>query len=227
MATPKSLLDVREGRTQTNILAAIAEAQFHDDVSPRQRDLVDRLPISKGAVSNNCSKLVGTELVTQEDKQYYIDETALLSLYREHVDSYLVRESRSEHFQSEVENYNETRTALKRELRDVFIDNDLILSIVSEALVHAKDDTRRQTLRDVFHHTDQIIQHTVAHIVTSNEFEGRDDEHWSQVRPLLMIAASLTHLHDEMDAITEAQPFLNRYFPGTPPETTAMSTTNK
>lgn len=218
MPTPTSLLEAREGRTQTDVLAAIAEAQYHDDVLPRQRDLVDRLPITKGAVSNNCSKLVDSGLVVEVDQTYRIDDEVLLDLYREHVDAYLAREPRSDHFEVEVAAYNETRTTFKRELRELFEGNELILAIVSEALVSAKDDSRYQTLRDVFHHADQIAQQAAAHVVTSDSFDGRDDDHWPQIRTLFLLAVALTRIHEELDALQQAQPFLDSHFPGEPPE---------
>lgn len=218
MPVPTSLLEAREGRTQMDVLAAIGEAQYQDDVQPRQRDLVDRLPISKGAVSNNCAKLVDSGLVVEEERTYRIDEEVLLDLYREHVDAYLAREPRSEHFEVEVAAYNETRTTFKRELRDLIEGNELILAIVTEALVNSKDDSRYQTLREVFHHADLVARQAAAHVVTSEHFEGRDDDHWSELRTLFLLAVAFTRVHEELDALQQAQPLLDRYFPGEPPE---------
>jgi len=92
MPSPATLLTPREGRTQTDILGELARAQFDEGEQLRQRELVDRLPHSKGAVSNNVGKLADTGLVVKTTIGIASTEAALLVLYREHVDMYLARE---------------------------------------------------------------------------------------------------------------------------------------
>lgn len=223
-----SLLDAREGRTQTDIVAGIAKMQFREGKPPRQSDLDDLLPVSKGAISNNCGKLVDTGLVRErDDRRYEIVEAELLSLYREHVDRYLARESASGRFEEEVAAYNETRTATKRGLREMFEDNDLLLDILVAALVDGLDDSRIQTIREVMLHADQLVRSAATHIVTHPDFAGRDDPAWDSVRPLLQLAVALDRVHEGLDALADAHTDVAQYLPGdTPAATIATYFTN-
>lgn len=216
-----SLLDAREGRTQTDIIAGIAKMQFREGQPPRQSDLDDILPVTKGAISNNCQKLVETSLVRKrDDRRYEIVEGELLSLYREHVDRYLARESASDRFDEEVAAYNETRTATKRGLREMFDDNDLLLDVLVAAFVDALDDSRIQTIREVMLHADQIVRSAASHVVTHPAFTGRDDPAWETVRPLLQLAVALDRVHAGLDALTDAHADIAEYFPGDTPAAT-------
>ncbi|RZH68761.1 hypothetical protein [Natrinema altunense] len=216
-----SLLDAREGRTQTDIIAGIAKMQFREGQPPRQSDLDDLLPVTKGAISNNCQKLVETSLVRKrDDRRYEIIEGELLSLYREHVDRYLARESASDRFDDEVAAYNETRTATKRGLREMFEGNDLLLNVLVAALVDALDDSRIQTIREVMLHADQIVRSTANHVVTHPAFTGRDDTAWETVRPLLQLAVALDRVHASLDALADAHADIAEYLPGDTPAAT-------
>lgn len=216
-----SLLDAREGRTQTDIIAAIAKLQFRDGALPRQSDLDELLPVSKGAISNNCRKLVETDLVRETDgRRYEIVEVELLALYREHVDRYLARESESDRFADEVAAYNETRTATKRGLRDMFEGNDLLLDILVAALVDALDDSRIQTVREVMLHADQLVRSAATHVATHPDFEGRDDPAWETVGPLLQIAVALDRVHAGLDALADGHADIAEYLPGDTPAAT-------
>lgn len=223
-----SLLDAREGRTQTDIVAAIAKLQFRDGTAPRQSDLDDLLPVSKGAISNNCRKLVETDLVRETDgRRYEIVEAELLALYREHVDRFLARESESDRFADEVAAYNETRTAAKRGLRDTFEGNDLLLDVLVAALVDALDDSRIQTVREVMLHADQLVRSAATHVVTHPDFAGRDDPAWDSVQPLLQLAVALDRVHEGLDALADAHADVAQYLPGdTPAATIATYFTN-
>ncbi len=216
-----SLLDAREGRTRTDILAAIAELQFREDMRPRQSDLGDILPVSKGAISNNCNKLTKTDLVREtDDRRYEIVESELLALYREHADRYLARESAPNRFANEVAAYNETRTATKRGLREMFADNQLLLDVVVAAFVDAHDDSRIQTVREVMLHADQLVRSTATHVVTHPDFAGRDDDAWETVRPLLQLAVVLNRVHGALGALADAHADIAQYLPGDTPAAT-------
>jgi DNA-binding MarR family transcriptional regulator len=223
-----SLLDAREGRTQTDIVAGIAKMQFREGQPPRQSELDDLLPVTKGAISNNCGKLVETGLVRKRnDRRYEIVEGELLSLYREHVDRYLARESASSRFKEEVTAYNETRTATKRGLREMFEDNDLLLNALVAAFVDALDDSRIQTIREVMLHADQLVRSAGIHIVTHSDFTGRDDPAWDSVRPLLQLAVALDRVHEGLDALADGHADVAQYLPGdTPAATIATYFTN-
>jgi DNA-binding MarR family transcriptional regulator len=218
-----SLLDAREGRTQTDIVAAIAKLQFRDGNPPRQSDIDELLPVSKGAISNNCKKLVETDLVREtNESRYRIDEAELLALYREHVDRYLARESESglDWFANEVAAYNETRTSAKRGLRSTFKDNDLLLDVLVAALVDALDDSRIQTIREVMLHADQLVRSAATHVLTNPKFEGKDDPAWQTVRPLFQLAVALDRVHAGLDSLADAHANVAEYLPGDTPAAT-------
>lgn len=217
-----SLLDSREGRTRTDILAAIANFQFREGTCPRQSDLVGVLPVSKGAISNNCNKLTETDLVHEtHDRRYKIVESELLALYREHVDRYLARESASNRFADEVAAYNDTRTATKRDLRVMFANNHLLLlDVIVAAFVDALNDSRIQTVREVMLHADQLVRSAAAHVVTHPDFAGCDDEAWETVCPLLQLAVALDRVHGSLDALADSHADIAQYFPGDTPAAT-------
>lgn len=216
-----SLLDAREGRTQTDIVAGIAKMQFREGEPPRQSDLDALLPVTKGAISNNCGKLVDTGLVRQrDDRRYEIVEKELLAIYREHVDRYLAREPASDRFEAEIAAYNETRTATKRGLREMFEDNKLLIDVLVAALVDSLDDSRIQTIREVMFHADQLVRSAATHVVTHHDFEGRDDPSWETVRPLLQLAVALDRVHEGLDALADAHAEIAQYFPGDTPAAT-------
>lgn len=219
-----SLLDAREGRTQTDVLAAIAEMQFREETLPRQSDLDERIPVTKGAISNNCRKLVETELMHEtDDRRYKIVEAELLALYREHVDRYLARESESDRFCEELAAYNDTRTATKRDLREMFRENALLVNVIVAAFIDALDDSRVQTIREVLLHADQLVRSTATHVVTHPEFDGREDPTWETVRPLFQLAIVLDRVHEGLDALADAHADIAQYLPGDTPA--AMMTT--
>jgi hypothetical protein len=222
MTSGTSLLDPREGRTQTAVLAAIAAVQYHDGTPPRQVDLDERLPASKGAISTNCSKLVDVGLVREtEGRRYEVVEDELLELYREHVDAYLARESTSARFDSEVEASNDIRTGVKRDLRALFTDESPVLDCVLAALVAADRDSRLRTFRDIVHRADHLIRSTAAHVVTHPAFDGQDDDAWETVEPILRLAVVLERVHADLDVLAAENETLAQFFPGNPPAATS------
>lgn len=213
------LTEAREGRSQTEVLAAIAEFQRDEDHLPRQRDITDALPISKGAVSNNCGKLLDADLIMQEEDRYRVNDEKLLDIYKERVDAHLVREQQTRTFGTLADQHNTVRTATKQDLHDTFEHEetrDLLRSILLQALIDAKTDSRIQTLREVLYRADQLVRKTAEHIVTSDGFDGETD---AAIRALFRIAVSLNRTHEQLEQLQEQQPMLKEYFPGSPAET--------
>jgi hypothetical protein len=216
MPSPATLLTPREGRTQTDILGELARAQFDEGEQLRQRELVDRLPHSKGAVSNNVGKLADTGLVVQDDHRYRIDEATLLVLYREHVDMYLAREGADGPFDAELDAVNDQRTETKRQLLDLFAENDLLVSVLATAFIDSTETSHLRTVPDVCHHADELVQHAAARIVTSETF-SEDAIHNADVRTLLRLAVVLDRTRNGLARLAAREGVLTEYMPGNPP----------
>lgn len=210
------LTEAREGRTQTQVLAAVADFQFNQGKLPRQKDITEKLPISKGAVSNNCKKLIDSGLVIEEEREYSVDEEKLLTVYREHIEDYLSRESKTPSFEEEVNAHNEIRTRTKRELRSFFEDEEtsqLILSILVQALIDSLEKPQTQTLRETLLWTDQLVSETAERIARGLERPDPEGEDWQKIRLLFMLAVSFNKTHSQLSNIREEQPFLKEYIP--------------
>jgi len=226
MPSPATLLTPREGRTQTDILGELARAQFDEGEQLRQRELVDRLPHSKGAVSNNVGTLADTGLVVQEDHRYRVDEAALLVLYREHVDMYLARERADGPFDDELDAVNDQRTETKRQLLDLFEENDLLVSVLATAFIDSTEASHLRTVPDVCHYADQLVQHAAARIVTSETF-SEDDIHNADVRTLLRLAVVLDRTRNGLARLAAREDVLAKYMPGNPPAQYMLTALNE
>jgi hypothetical protein len=226
MPSPATLLTPREGRTQTDILGELARAQFDEGEQLRQRELVDRLPHSKGAVSNNVGKLADTGLVVQEDHRYRIDEAALLGLYREHVDMYLARERADGPFDDELDAVNDQRTETKRQLPDLFAENELLVSVLATAFIDSTEASHLRTVPDVCHHADELVQHAAARIVTSETF-SEDAIHNADVRTLLRLAVVLDRTRNGLARLAAREDVLAEYMPGNPPAQIMLTALNE
>jgi len=216
MPSPATLLTPREGRTQTDILGELAYAQFDEGELLRQRELVDRLPYSKGAISNNIGKLVETGLVTQEDHQYRLDEVEMLGLYREHVDTCLAREGADGPFDAEIDAVNDLRTETKRKLLDIFEENNLLVSVLATSFIDSTEASHLRTVPDVCHHADELVQRAAARIVTSETF-SEDTIQNADVRTLLRLAVVLDRTRNGLARLADRDEVFAQHMPGNPP----------
>jgi len=210
----------RENKTQTDVLATIADFEYHQNESPKQVDMVDKLPLSKGAVSNNCKKLVESGLVIKEDRHYKINRDELIKAYREHIEDYLTREKKNEIFDKIIEESNKIRTDTKRQLKFLLSEDEpreLIFNILISALAGSLEHNRVQTFREILLWTDQIISQTAQNVITSEDFEV-NSENWKSLKLLFMLAVSFNHSHEEMSDAIRDQPLLEKYIPGYVPE---------
>lgn len=208
------LMKVREGRTQTEVLATIADFQYNKDKFPKQKDIVKVSPLSKGAVSNNCNKLLKSNLIIEENHNYRINKEKLLELYREHIEGFLSRESKTEKFKDLITDHNEIRTQTKKELREIFDNNELIFDILINSLISSLDEIYASTLREVFLKTDCLISELTEHIVSNKSFKGKKSDDWEKIKPLLMLTVSLNHFNPQIEEIGKRNSFLSRYLPG-------------
>jgi len=185
------LTDAREGKTRTQVLAAVADLQ-RSDGPPIQKDLVEKLPMTKGAVSQNCSRLVEESLLLEHDGRYHVDTDRLLDDYREHFEEYLRREPQSDFFEQEVTEANETRTRTKRSAAEYF-ESDLLEDILITSLVSSLGKNNIQTLREVFLYTDSVLYHVAHRAATA------DADTPAELTPILRLASCL----DDTTALVE------------------------
>lgn len=213
------LVEAREGRTQTQILATIADYQYNRKENPRQKQVKQKLPLSKGAISNNCKKLTKQGLTKQKNGKYTINKRTLNSTYKEHLENYLTRESKTEIFKQQTQKQNEIRTKTKKEkiLQKEKTEN-IIYDILIQTLISSIDKPQVQTLREVFLWTDQIISKIAQQIIENENFETKNKD-WEKEKILLQLAVSIDKTHTDLEKITEKQKFLKEYFPSQTSET--------
>ena len=177
------LTEAREGKTRTQVFAAVADLQRSDD-PPIQKDLVEILPMTKGAVSQNCSRLVEESLLLENDGRYHVDTDRLLDDYREHFEEYLRREPQSDFFEQEVTEANQTRTRMKRSGAEYF-ESNLLEDILITSLVSSLRKNNIQTLREVFLYTDSVLYHVAHRAVTA------DADIPAELTPIIRLASCL------------------------------------
>ena len=177
------LTETREGKTRTQVLAAVADLQRSDGL-PIQKDLVEKLPITKGAVSQNCTRLVEESLLRERDGRYRVDADRLLDHYREHFEEYLRRAPQSELYEPEVTETNKIRTQTKRSIAEYF-ESDFLEDVLITSLVNSLRQNNIQTLREVFLYTDSVLYH-VAYRAATAEAEAP-----AELTPILRLATCL------------------------------------
>lgn len=209
-----NLLEVREGKNQVQILAAVAELQYGEEVKPRQKDITERVPITKGAVSSNCKKLVKAGLLDKDKGKYTLQESELMDIYKEHLESTLSRERKVTPFEEEIQAYNEVRTRTKKELAQL-IRTEIIRNVLIESLIKSLKKTRIQTLREVLIRADEVVRILAQQIVTNDNLDTKISEN---IRALFMLAITLNNAHGEMSDISQHLGEIKNYFPGNVPE---------
>jgi DNA-binding transcriptional ArsR family regulator len=205
--------EVREGKTQTQVFAAVVEFEYVRDEHPRQRDIVDDTPVTKGAVSNHVSELVELGLLSEtEEGGYTVVESRLREEYREHIETVLTRERGVEPFEDRVDAHNEVRTWTKRNL-DTVLGAESVLAALVEAFVESRGTRRIQTFREAFMRTDEVLRSTAANIASSPEL-GDNEE----ITAVLSLAVSLNHAHEQVTGVGKRVPAVNEHLPGDVPE---------
>jgi hypothetical protein len=213
------ITEMREGRTQTQVFAAVVAFNYDRDMHPRQSEIVGETPATKGAVSNHTSTLVEFGLLEETTEgRYRVAEGALRSEYREHIETVLARERTIEPFEERVEAHNDVRTQTKRNL-DEILEADVVLAALVEAFVECRGTRRIETFREVFLRTDEILRATAAHVVGSI---GNDDSMAEgdapEVSALLSLAVSLNQAHEQVAGVGERVPAIESHLPGDVPE---------
>jgi hypothetical protein len=147
----------------------------------------------------------------------------LLLIYKEHLESYLIRDSANNGFADLVEARNELRIELKGELRQIVTNGDdgrrsLLIDILREVLVYALSFREIQTLRDYLFAVDHLIRTLAAHITTSKNSDGSDVAHSDEIRLILLIAVTLDRGYAMLARLRAAHEGLGDHLPGAPPE---------
>ncbi|WP_199268302.1 hypothetical protein [Halorhabdus sp. CUG00001] len=216
-------VDMREGGTRLEILAAVATLERDREAPPRQKDITEQVSVTRGTVSKTCSALVDEGQLLLNDGEYRVNEEMLLLIYKEHLEGYLIRDSANNGFADLVEARNELRIELKGELRQLVTDGDdgrrrMMIDILREVLVYALSFREIQTLRDYLFAVDHLIRTLAAHITTSQNFDGSDVAHSDGIRLVLLIAVTLDRGYAMLARLRAAHDELEDHLPGAPPE---------
>lgn len=218
-----SVETVREGVTRVQILGTLAEFRDEDD-QPRQTDLVDRLPVTKGAVSTNCQRLLEEGLISERLGVYALDREGLLAVYREHVEQYLGRESAREPFASDTERANEIRTLTKRRLDDLLAEQavaELIFDALLATLRHVRESQLVQTPRDALRQTDLVIRRLGQQLAAGGDLSGADVESSPAIEAVLLLSVVTNRTHAELGEVVASTPAMADLVPGETPDRAA------
>jgi len=137
----------KNGEGQLEVLSVLA-----DQGKLKHKKIVRDSSLSKGAVSNNVEKLGEKNLLIRND-EIKLDKERILKLYREHIESFLVRDSES------PEELNDTRTFVKKNIREI-IQQKEIENILLSVLSQARNRQDLESLNSVFKETDRVILET-------------------------------------------------------------------
>ncbi len=212
-----SATKIREGKTRTQVFSTVLAFQQERDIHPRQQDIVEETPVSKGAVSNHVSSLVDLGLLTEAGAgAYAVDEDRLKEEYREHVEATLTREEAAPPFEDRVKAHNEIRTRTKRNLDDV-INSRVVRAALIVAFLESRESRRIQTFREVFLRTDEIIRAVATDAVEHGINEVLVDIHEEDIDAMFLLAVSLNNTHQQVAGVAERVPSFEKFIPGEVP----------
>lgn len=142
------ILTDNTGQGQLEVLSVLAE---NPEIA--QKQIVDLSSLSKGSVSSNVRKLKDKKLVTEKSSILRINDNRVLSLYREHLEEFLIRDS------GDPEEINEIRTLTKERIDDIFEEKEEFLNkTIGRILVQAQERSDIESLNSVFKETDRILR---------------------------------------------------------------------
>lgn len=152
-------MDLREGKNNLLVLSVIAEYQSSEKVNlPQHKDITEKSPLTKGAVSNNCKKLEENRLITRDNEgRYKINEKEIISQYQEFLEPYFIREIPKGLFKNEIIKVNKIKTDLSDRIQDFFDTNGhYIFYLILSVLIKGR---RRKfnNLREVFYYVNQVL----------------------------------------------------------------------
>lgn len=180
----------RVGSTKLKILSAVAEHNL-DDKSPRQKDLVEGTTLTKGAVSNNCTKLTEEGVLQEADGRYTVDHDKILDFYITHLEEYCRREAKQDQevMDGRIERYNRVRTMAKERLMDLDDrEREVLEQILINVLAQARDDPHVQTFRETLLRADMVLQE-------AGQLLEKVEEGWADTTRML---GSITHRNHDV-----------------------------
>jgi len=206
-----SLITQRVGSTKLKVLSAVAAANRRGE-TPRQKDLVEATTLTKGAVSNNCSKLVDEDVLEEDDGRYTVDTQVVLSLYIMHLEEYCRREPNNDRLKSRIELYNRARSIAKNRIGGLDSQAEEVLQdVLLTVLAGARDEPHIQTFREALFRTDDVVQ-DIAEI-----YAGTNNE--EQYAETILLLAAIMHRNNtvlaSMDTLEDhdiTQPFHDERF---------------
>ena len=192
------LLDSRVGPSQLEVLAHIVECNEQGE-APRQKDIVERSSLSKGAVSNNCKKLLERDLIKEDDSRYHYNEGKIRQLYKEHLESYLEREREMEGFKEGIARFNKIRTRTKKNIQNI-LDREtggILQKLITKRIVNSKKDSKSNSLSEVFLFVDMDLQRVGEAV----EGDGQTSE------DLQMLAVAISRVYQPVASVyTDLKP---------------------
>lgn len=141
------ILTDNTGKGQLEVLSVLAERP-----NQRQSEIVENSSLSKGAVSNNVNKLRDKNLI-EDEGGLRVNEDRLLNLYREHLETFLIREK------DEPSELNELRTYTKKNISSI-IENEELVETLTSILSQAMKRQDLESLNSVFKETDRVLRET-------------------------------------------------------------------
>lgn len=152
------ILTDNTGKGQLEVLSALASQE-----NLRQKDIVERSSLSKGAVSGNVGKLKEKNLILEENGELQINSQKILSHYREHLEGFLTRSK------NDSEELNEIRTLTKKEIADILeTHEEEIWNIIRTVISQSSERSDLESMNSVFKETDRVIRE----YITSKEDSG-------------------------------------------------------
>lgn len=145
------ILTDNTGKGQLEVLSVLAERP-----EQRQSEIVENSSLSKGAVSNNVNKLRDKDLIRGEEK-LQVNAERLLNLYREHLETFLIRDK------DEPSDLNELRTYTKKNIAEL-IENEEIVETLKSILSQASKRQDLESLNSVFKETDRVLRETSENV---------------------------------------------------------------
>lgn len=145
-------------RNRLLVLSAIAEYQTAGmRERPQQKDIVERIPLTKGSVSNHCRELESEELLIEYPDGYEIGSKAMLKVYREFLEPFFIREVPSGALKNEIERTNRVKTNVKNRIESILTKfEEPLFNLILSILVKATN-RRFKNLRETMYYTNQVL----------------------------------------------------------------------
>jgi DNA-binding MarR family transcriptional regulator len=137
------------GKGQLEIISILAQKDL------KQKGIVEEGTLSKGSVSANVKKLEKKDLVNKENSKYSLDLDKILELYREHLETFLIRKD------DEPNQINEVRTKTKEEISSIFEENSEDLKETLRQIISSAGEREDlESINSIFKEVDRVIRET-------------------------------------------------------------------